>query len=422
MSMPSEIWRRTGLLGLVLLTAVAYTTGLGGRESTPGPAEAPLLSPARMIAATGHDADGRRLPLFLHTADDIWQQPIPGYAVALSQGIAGESIVAARAMSVAMAIINVALLYLVARQLFATRYLPLVCGGLLLATPLHLIEGRSARDTIYVLPFVLVWLLRTLTSIRNPRMVSPLWTGVWLGIGVFSARVAPLQMLALLVLSLAVLGNRSIAWRTEAMSLVLGFSAPLVLPGIWFAFHPDAYGDTWGRWVIFKAHLRNPLDGIRAAVNWNTLGTRASTYWSLLNPATLFLPPETGRPDYADKTAVFLSGVGVLLLIGIRQVIQTCDRATALTLLGGLLAAPIAAATFGESNTLSRSLTIVPFVLLVAAFGLDRLLTSHVAAARVLALVLLVLMPIQFGRFYGYYRSANPGAAMLTIAPQAVAR
>jgi 4-amino-4-deoxy-L-arabinose transferase-like glycosyltransferase len=422
MSMPVEIWRRTELLGLVLLTAVVYTAGLAGRESTPGPTEAPLLSPARLIAATGHDADGRRLPLFLHAADDIWQQPIPGYAVALSQGIAGESIVAARAMSVAMAIVNVTLLYLVARQLFATRYLPLVCGCLLLATPLHLIEGRSARDTIYVLPFVLVWLLRTLTSIRNPQIVSPLWTGVWLGIGVFSARVAPLQMLALLVLSIALLGNRSLAWRTEAMWLVLGFVAPLVLPGIWFAFHPDAYGDTWGRWVIFKAHLRNPLDGIRSAVNWNTLGTRTSTYWSLLNPATLFLAPETGRPDYADKAAVFLGGIGVLLLIGIRQVVQTCDRATALTLFGGLLAAPIAAATFGESNTLSRSLTIVPFVLLVAAFGLNRLLTSQVAAARVFALVLLVLMPIQFGRFYGYYRSADPGAAMLTIAPQAVAR
>ncbi len=421
MSTPVEIWRRTELLGLVLLTAVVYTAGLGGGESTPGPTEAPLLSPARTIAATGHDADGRRLPLFLHTADDIWQQTIPGYAVALSQSIAGESIVAARAMSVAMAMVNVTLLYLVARQLFATRYLPLVCGCLLLATPLHLIEGRSARDTIYVLPFVLVWLLRTLTSIRSPGMVSPLWTGVWLGIGVFSARVAPLQMLALLVLSIALLAG-SIEWRRAAMSLVLGFCAPLVLPGIWFAFHPDAYGDTWGRWVIFKAHLRNPLDGIRAAVNWNTLVTRTSTYWSLLNPATLFMPLETGRPDYTDKTAVFLSGIGVLLLIGIRQVVQACDRATALTLLGGLLAAPLAAATFGESNTMSRALTIVPFVLLVAAFGLNRLLTSQVAAARVLALVLLVLMPIQFGRFYGYYRSADPGAAMLIIAPQAVAR
>jgi hypothetical protein len=421
MSMPSEIWRRGELLGLIVLTAVVYIAGLGGRASTPGPTEAELLSPARMIAATGHDADGRRFPLFLHTAGDIWQQPIPGYAVALSQGMAGESLVAARAMSVAMAIVNVALLYLVARQLFATRYLPLICGGLLLVTPLHLIEGRAARDTIYVLPFVLVWLLRTVTSIRTPRTVSPLWTGVWLGIGVFSARVAPLQMLALLALSLALL-VRSTAWRTEAMSLVLGFCAPLVLPGIWFAFHPDAYGDTWGRWVIFKAHLRNPLDGLRATVNWNTLVTRTSTYWSLLNPATLFLPPETGRPEYADKTAVFLSGIGVLLLIGIRQVVQTCDRATALTLLGGLLAAPIAAATFGESNTLSRSLTIVPFVLLVAAFGLKQLLTSQAAAARVVALVLLVLMPIQFGRFYGYYRSADPGAAMLAITPHAVAR
>jgi Dolichyl-phosphate-mannose-protein mannosyltransferase len=422
MSVVRENWRRPDLLGLILVTALVYAAFLGGRETAPGPNEAPLLSPARMIASTGHDADGRRLPLFLHTGDDIWQQPIPGYAVALSQGIAGESIVAARAMSVAMAIINVALLYLVARQLFATRYLPLLCGCLLLATPLHLIEGRSANETIYVLPFVLVWLLRTLTSIRNPQMVSPLWTGIWLGIGAFSARVAPLQMLALLVLSIAVLATRGIAWRTDARSLVLGFSVPLVLPVVWFAFHPDAYGDTWGRWVIFKAHLRNPLDGIRATVNWNTLGTRASTYWSLLNPATLFLPPETGRPDYADKTAVFLSGVGVLLLIGIRQVVQACDRATALTLFGGLLAAPIAAAMFGESNTLSRSLTIVPFVLLVAAFGLNWLLASRASAARALALVLLVLMPIQFGRFYGYYRSADPGSATLTIAPHAVAR
>ena len=416
------MWRRTEVLGLVLLTAVVYTIGLAGREPAPSATEAPLVAPARLIAATGHDAEGRRLPLFLHTADDVWQQTIPGYAVALSQGVAGESIVAARAVSVAMALINVTLLYFVARQLFATRYLPLVCGCLLLATPLHLIEGRTARDTIYVLPFVLVWLLRTLTSIRNPAAASPLWTGVWLGIGVFSAKVAPLQMMALLVLSIALVFYTSSAWRRQALLLMLGFSAPLVLPAIWFAFHPEAYHDTWGRWVVLKAHLRNPLDGIRAAINWNTLATRTSTYWSLLNPAMLFLPPETGRPDYLDKAAVFLSGIGVLLVIGIRQVVQTCDRATALTLLGGLLAAPIAAATFGEANTMSRALTTVPFVLLVAAFGLNRLLTSPAAAARGLALVLLLLMPVQFGRFYGYYWSADPGAAMLTIAPQAVLR
>ena len=422
MNTAGDVVRRIELPALLLLTAVIYSLGLAGPNATPAANEASLIVPARTIASTGHDADGRRWPLFLHFAEDVWQQPIPGYAVALSQGVAGESVVAARAMSVAIAIVNVALLYLISRQLFAARYLPLLCGFLLLATPLHLIEGRTARDTIYVLPFVLVWLLRMLTTVRRPGSASPVWTGLWLGVGVFSATVAPLQMLLLLALSIALLAGRNAAWRTDAAKMVAGFCAPLAVAVIWFALHPEAYGDTWGRWLILKAHVRNPIEGIRATINWNTLATRTSTYWSLLNPATLFLPLEAGRADFSDKAAVFLSAVGVMLLIGIRQVIRTCDRATSMTLLGGLLLAPIAAATFGESNTLNRAMTIVPFVLLVGAFGLDSLMTSRVTAGRVLAVVLLVLMPLQFGRFYGYYRSADPGTATLTIAPRAVLR
>ena len=39
---------------------------------------------------------------------------------------------------------------------------------------------------------------------------------------------------------------------------------------------------------MFAAHLRIPLDGVRAFVNPGTLGNRASLYWGFWDPSWLF--------------------------------------------------------------------------------------------------------------------------------------
>ena len=70
-----------------------------------------------------------------------------------------------------------------------------------------------------------------------------------------------------------------VAGRRKLSTLMIAagtFVAMLVPLAVWFYLHPQTYLDTYGRWAIFAAHLRNPIDGFLAFVNRNTLGTRAS--------------------------------------------------------------------------------------------------------------------------------------------------
>ena len=52
--------------------------------------------------------------------------------------------------------------------------------------------------------------------------------------------------------------------------------------------HPDAYIDTFGRWAIHPAHVRNPWAGLLAATKWDVMARRTSDFWTYVSPTFLF--------------------------------------------------------------------------------------------------------------------------------------
>jgi len=129
----------------------------------------------------------------------------------------------------------------------------------------------------------------------------------------------------------------------------------------WFVAHPETYPDTIGAWLIHKAHIRNPVDGLRALANWNMLGTRVSIYWELFNPTALLF-------------GALLTPLALLIPIGLFTAFATLDSRRRFLLFGGLLLAPLAAAAFGTSDAPSRALAMIPFLTLFGSWGLCRLL------------------------------------------------
>ena len=105
-----------------------------------------------------------------------------------------------------------------------------------------------------------------------------------------------------MMVALWVAGRRKLSTLLIAAGTFVATLVPLV---VWFYLHPQTYLDTYGRWAIFAAHLRNPVDGFRAFVNTNTLGTRASAYWSLIDPSYLFF-------SSARSTRAAADGVGAI--------------------------------------------------------------------------------------------------------------
>ena len=378
-------------VGIVLLAAAAfliYAYQLGDGPPSLSRDEGDLGAQAQSIAQGGRDADGGLLPLYFHVRDNQWAQPLPIYVTALSVMAAGSSQWSLRLPSVFVAIVDIVLIYLVAQSLFDRASLPFIAAGLLAVAPAHFIHGRLALPDVYPLPFVLSWLLCMIAFVSQPGPWPAFGGALCLGIGFYASPASVLMMPAYLIVTLA------IVWqvRSEPMSYVAagsGFVVPLLILIPWFAAHYGSFRFTLGDWGLHT--LANPRDGFRHTIlSWVKVGRRSSLYWDFFSPAYLFF------------TRVFLSVTAIPLIYGLYRILTTLwNEVRWRVVLAGFLVAPLAAAAFDEPRAVGRALTAVPFGVLIAVAGFDGLLGSRKMAPRLLAVVVLLLMPLQFYRFYG---------------------
>ena len=325
----------------------------------------------------------RTYPLFFRAADGSWLQPIPIYFLAIL-GVHAP---------VWMAVADVVLIFLAAQCLLRQGWTAMVTALLLLLFPAHALLGQAAQDAIYPLPFVLAWLLCVLSFFDRPRSWLLFVGTLSLGVGVYTQQSAPITMAAFLIVTLAaawIEGHRAPGVFAAALA---GFAIPLLLMAPWFAMHPESYPDTMGAWTIHKAHLRFPLDGVRAFLNWNTLGARASLYWDIYNPSFLLFRDDAGT--FSEKPPMLLA-LALLAPIGLKRLLTTNRASIACLLLAALAAAPLAAATFGERHAIHRALPMVAFLSLLGGLGVAELLESHRRPVRVAAALLLASVPLQY--------------------------
>lgn len=100
------------------------------------------------------------------------------------------------------------------------------------------------------------------------------------------------------------------------------------------------------------------------------------------------------------QAGVFLWPVAVLLLAGLFDLARRPRlKPIAWVLIGGLAAAPLPATLVGERYAIQRELAVLPFGVLIAAFGLSWMLERPRLGARVIAIAVLVAIPLQFAAF-----------------------
>ncbi|HEX7282478.1 MAG TPA: hypothetical protein VF239_10505, partial [Vicinamibacterales bacterium] len=116
-------------------------------------------------------------------------------------------------------------------------------------------------------------------------------------------------------------------------------------------------------WAIHPAHIRNPIDLVLANINRNTLGTRASAYWGLLDPSFLFFSSAEGRGPLHWATAP-------LIILGLYRCATRRSPASILVLTATFVA-PIAGAGFGQPHYVVNALALLPLLALLAGFGVD---------------------------------------------------
>ena len=372
---PRSLTTPSALAAAILagITLLLYGFELGAL--TPSPDSVAVLQQARNLAS---------LELFFHVADERWLQPLGVYATALLDTLGAGDHSPQIATTIAGAL-NVALIVIVARMSGARDSVAIAAGLLLMLTPAHRDLARLGTDAILPIAFVLAWLIGVLRFLRVDSAWSLAAAGLALGIGVYSHQTAPLTMIGLAVVTIVTLvtGRR----RPQAVgAFALAFAICLVPAGIWFAMYPDSYADTFGRWVVMKAHIRFPLDGLRAQINWNTVGNRASIFWGYLDPSFLFFAPK------GSAVAPFLVCFALLVPLGIHWVLAAAERQTRILLCAAAVIPLLVASTFGQPHALAWAAAFVAAFTLLAGCGVASLRARPRAwtwAATVLAIASL---------------------------------
>ena len=382
------------------MTAALYLPGLD--HSPPHLAHDEALSAlqAYSVALSGRDINGNFLPVyFVESGYGIGRDPVHVYLTALVLKIAPLSQSSIRAAAALVGVINVVLIFLLARRLVSREWLAWVAAMIAALTPVHFIHGRLSLSVIYPLPFVIGWLFCFAIYLHRAQLRWLVAAGLVLGFGIYSYLASLVMMPVYWLISVvALLSRRSfipIAVVTAA------FALPLSLLAAWHLTHPDRYRDIVNAYRIYDADNLNPLQGVRDLSSYFSLGERTAVYWQAFNPGRWFFTGDSSLVKSTRLVGLFLMPVAPLLLSGVVTAART-RTLMHLVLLAGLLSAPLPEVLLAQGE-IGRWLVVVPFVVMLATLGAEAMWQSGRRWWRAALVLLLLAMPAQFALFYRDY-------------------
>jgi 4-amino-4-deoxy-L-arabinose transferase-like glycosyltransferase len=381
---------RLALTGILLLASFLYLRVLGEAPVYLGQDEAPFALEGQSIAATGRDTTGKPLQLFIHISDPLtgeptttWYQPLFSYLVAAVIHFVPLSEWAVRLPIACLAILNVFLIYAVARRLFFSAWYAVLAAAILTLNPAHFILARQATDYFCPLPFALAWVWCLLLCLQTTTAWMPAATGVLLGVGLYSHISAWIVMPFYLAITCVVLWLSGKPLRA-GIALSAGFAVALLPLIPWLWFHPGMPREVFGDYRVSKSFR---------------LAERVALYWDYFNPSYLFLAGGADPTWSTGRVGVFLLAAAVLLPCGILNIWRrTFTLAGAAVLVAFFFVpAPIVAALIPASkDATARALLAVPFGVLISVAGMQWLIVERGRMGRIVAILLLLSMPVQF--------------------------
>lgn len=357
---------------------------------------------AHSIASTGRDLNGRILPLyFSEPGYTSGRDPISIYFTALLLTRLPLSETTVRLPSLLVGALDVVLMFFVARLIFKRLILAVVAASLLVLTPAHFVFSRLGLSVIYPLPFILAWLLCLLWFLER-RSEGVLFAGTaCLGIGVYSYLASVVTMPVCLVLTCIAIRRERPGIRLYLVAAA-GFFIPLLPLLVWHLRHPERYGELVQQYQLYDSAHVGLLRGLRSLVGYFGLGVRSDVYWRFFSPGFLFFSGDSSIVDSTREAGVFTWPVAILLPLGIYQIIAGGRRPIGPLLLGGFALAPLASVITADV-AIHRSLALLPFGVLIAAYGAEALLFPVERWRRLAGVLLLALVAVHFRHFYADY-------------------
>jgi 4-amino-4-deoxy-L-arabinose transferase-like glycosyltransferase len=403
------------LAAIVCVSAVIglYTFRLGDTPPYIGLDEAHFGVHAQSLAASARDLNGSLLPLFISLADSAgdqpelpwgttWYHPLGFYLIASVLTVLPLAEWAIRLPFALLGVLNLVLIYAVARRWYGDRRIAAAAAALLLLTPAHFILSRLALDYLLPLPFTLAWLLALTELMRAPSRGRAAVTGVILGAGCYAYVSAWLLMPIYLAISVTV-AIRAMNRRDLLWPMIGGFALPILALAPWIAWHPQMPFNILAQYQAGETR-RSVLTAIATGTGvLAALQEALATYWSYFNPSFLFVSGGSSRMVSTGSIGVWPVGMAVLMVAGVLRLMRTAPLTVNLIVVAGLLTAPIPAALKGEPFAIQRAVGLLPFGVLLATGGLLLLRDERRLLERLALTIAVISIPVQFSGFFGDY-------------------
>ena len=411
--------RRTIVIVLVLIVTSAV---LYGRRLDYAPPhlevdEVLIALDAHSMASTGHDVRGEPFPLYFPVGATSWYQPAIVYLTALVLKFAPLSESSIRVPTVGIAVLDIVLIYFVARQLLASELFGIVAALLLALTPAHFIHSRYGMDYLYPVPFILAWLLCLLQYREQRRPWLLVLSVSVLGLGFYSY-IASIVMMPLYFLVTCFVLYRDRSDR-RAYFLAVGGFVPWLIPFVaWLIRHPHAFDATVAKYALYDARQLDAVQGIRSLISYASASDRASRYWNFFNPAFLLFGSGIKMPFSTNLVGVFLFSFAVLLPVGLYAAVKRRGESPInLVVVAGFLTAPLAAVVVAEQNAIFRGLGILPFGVLLATIGTHYLWFAPIKAPLRWPYRALSVAAVTAGAAYAIWTLATQSRVTSSVVP-----
>lgn len=386
------------LLLLLIPFILIYTFSLGSVPVHLNQDELGFSLNAYSVAKTGLDENGRFLPLYFWHLGVMWATPIIVYLTSLFLLIFPLTEATIRLPSVLIGILNITLIFFVARKLFNSTKFGLLTAVFMGTIPVHFIQSRILLDNLFPVPFVLGWIYLLFSFFSSKKLWYLLLAGFILGLGVHSYHATKIMMPIYLILTLALLIGKLKEKRIlAAFVVIIGFILPLLPLIPWLSKYPDTLTDQIRYTGLYNINL-NPLQGIASIFKFEIITQRFLVYLKYFNPQFLFLTGDISLIHSTGKVGVFLLPFIVLLSLGIFLSLKNRNWFSILILIG-FFTAPFAVALVGNEYRASKELFILPFACLLATYAIKFLFSSSYKFGKMFALILLIIIPIQFTFF-----------------------
>jgi len=270
----------------------------------------------------------------------------------------------------AAAIASIGLMYGLGARMFRSVRWGILAAGIFVLTPLLWQQRQNPTAPLDALPFVLAWLF-ALTHFDNPR--GQWWAvigGASLGAGVYTSDAGAVMMPLYVLLTVALIAaDRPVSIR-RLIAVVAAFAAAVAPFALSLIRHPDNLRRTVDAHHLYDTSRFTLLQGVHEMFSWVGMTARSEVYYDYFNPVFLFF---TG--------GVLLLPLVVLLPAGLYRMVTHESTPLARLTIGGFLVAPFAASLTAEPPAPRGILFITPFAAIVAAYGVQHLLSLRTRVA-----------------------------------------